>query len=298
MQLSHTNSDSELNNDNIGKQLYFGCFSALKRNPYIIGIVLIAMAIFMYGIMGIYGFSAYPDEFGYWAPAAAMLGKDWSNITSIGSYYSYGYSVILLPVLFVFHDSIVAYRVAIVLNLFFQCVSIVIIYKILVKLFPYQNRKCLSIAGGIAVLYPAWIFYTQTTMVEGLLNFLFLTALYLAMMFFEEPGVFRGIAFSIVLIYLYFVHMRCLGIIGAGIISLLVWIISHRKKGVNFKAFLMITGILILFGISFIIKNGVVENIYKGTSEYALSWNDYSGIGYRLSKLFTFDGLIYFLKDF
>ena len=36
--------------------------------------------------------SLFPDEFGYWAPAAEMLGWDWSESVSLGSYYSFGYS--------------------------------------------------------------------------------------------------------------------------------------------------------------------------------------------------------------
>ena len=54
----------------------------------------------MYGIFAIIGFSAFPDEFGYWSVAAAILGYDWSSITGLGPYYSYGYSVLLTPILF------------------------------------------------------------------------------------------------------------------------------------------------------------------------------------------------------
>ena len=50
----------------------------------------------MYCLMGVFGFVAFPDEFGYWAVAGAILGYDWSEVTSIGSYYSYGYGALLV----------------------------------------------------------------------------------------------------------------------------------------------------------------------------------------------------------
>ena len=86
------------------------------------GIILV-MALCMYGIMGVFGFSAFPDEFGYWTPAAAMLGYDWSSITSLGSYYSYGYSAVLVFVLAIFKDPIVTYRAAVIVNLILQCIQ-------------------------------------------------------------------------------------------------------------------------------------------------------------------------------
>ncbi len=298
MQLSHTNSGNELNNNNIEKQLRFGCFSVLKSNPYILLMMLIIVSICMYGINGIYGFSVFPDEFGYWAPAATIVGLDWSSVTSLGSYYSYGYSIILLPILAFFKNSIIAYRVAIIFNLLLQCLSLVLVYKILIKLFPHQSSKILSIAGGAAVLYPAWTFYTQTTMTEGLLNFLFILSVYLIVCFFEKPWALKGIFFVIVLIYMYFVHMRCLGMIGAGALTLTIWAVGRSEKKVFSRVLLLIGLIAILFAISFIIKEVVTARIYSETSEETLSWNDYSGIAYRLSKLFNAQGITVFIKDF
>ena len=129
---------------------------------------MIVVFLCMHGLFSIYGFSAFPDEFGYWAPAAAFLGYDWSNITALGSYYSYGYSLILFPILFFFHDSVIAYRVAIVVNMLLQCISIPMMHKILTFLFPSIKKETRQIVAAVSVLYPAWVYYTQMTMVEGL----------------------------------------------------------------------------------------------------------------------------------
>ena len=80
--------------------------------------IVLLTCVLMYGIGRIYGFIIYPDEFGYWASAARVLGYDWSKIASLGSYYSYGYSILLIPILFLFHNPVAAYRAAIVVNVF------------------------------------------------------------------------------------------------------------------------------------------------------------------------------------
>ena len=111
--------------DRSKEQSHKDCFLLLKNNIFLLLGMSIAVAICMYGILGIFGFSAFPDEFGYWSPAAAILGYDWSEITGLGSYYSYGYSALLVPILLLFHNAITTYRAAIVLNLVLQCLSMV-----------------------------------------------------------------------------------------------------------------------------------------------------------------------------
>ena len=70
----------------------------------------------MYSIYQIYSFELIPDEFGYWTYAATLSGCDWSDIVSLGSYYSFGYTLILYPIFQIFQDSIVAYRAAVTVN--------------------------------------------------------------------------------------------------------------------------------------------------------------------------------------
>ena len=81
---------------------------------------VIIFCIFGYGIGKIYGMSIYPDEFGYWANAAQAAGYDWREITSLGPYYSYGYSLPLFPVLKFAGDGVAAYRIAVFMNVLAQ----------------------------------------------------------------------------------------------------------------------------------------------------------------------------------
>lgn len=294
-------TDKDQSNLTIKEQSFAGCSLFFKDNIYLFLGIFIAVAICMYGIVGIYGFSAFPDEFGYWSPAAAMLGYDWSQITSLGSYYSYGYSILLVPVLFLFHDPVVAYRAAVILNLSMQCVSFPLLYLVLKELFPQEKKRMLSIATAVAIIYPAWMFYVQTTMAEALLYFLFILAAFVMMRFLKKPGFISGACLGVALVYLYLVHMRCVGTIGAGVLTLVLFFFFSRRgkekaKGVN-KAWILILFIVIMFGISFALKDKVIAVLYHGTSSDVLSWNDYSGIAFRIKKILNLKGILYLLED-
>ena len=84
MQLSDTNLKGTLLTGGKNYRQYFVLFSIL------------ILSVCMYGIYSIVGFSYYPDEFGYWSSAAVNIGYDWSEVASLGSYYSFGYSLICL----------------------------------------------------------------------------------------------------------------------------------------------------------------------------------------------------------
>ena len=290
---------NNLSKTNGRKQSANGCFLLYKEHIYIVLGICIAIAICMYGIISIIGFSAYPDEFGYWSVAAAILGLDWSEITGLGPYYSYGYSVLLAPVLFLFHNPIIAYRMAIVLNLLLQCASFPIMYLILQRLFPENRKNVLGIITSIAVLYPAWSFYTMTTMAEALLYFGFLLSIYLMLRFLSKPGVVTGLLLIIISIYLYLVHMRCIGVIGATVVTVIIWGTSRSRirEKKSLRAFIIIPIIILLFALTFVLKDKVIALLYHQTSENMLTWNDYSGLSYRISKMLSLDGILLLLKD-
>ena len=87
------------------------------QRRYDILFVLLMSCIVCHGISKSYGFYFPADEFCYWSYAAGLAGYDWSDIASLGSYYSYGYSLILLPVFLIFKDGVIAYRAAMVVNI-------------------------------------------------------------------------------------------------------------------------------------------------------------------------------------
>ena len=129
------------------------------RHAYAIAFLLILCCFFGYSIGKIYGFTILPDEFGYWSYAAAAAGYDWSGIVSLNSYYSYGYSAILLPVFMLFQDGLIAYRAAVAVN-FVMLAGIGLMLQYLAgKIFSGEDRKFLSVIAAVSALYPPLLLY-------------------------------------------------------------------------------------------------------------------------------------------
>ena len=124
MQLSDTNLKGTLLTGGKSYRQYFVLFSIL------------ILSVCMYGICSIVGFSYYPDEFGYWSSAAANIGYDWSEVASLGSYYSFGYSLILTPILYFFRGGLAAYRAAVVVNMLLHAGSVWLLGGIARRLCP------------------------------------------------------------------------------------------------------------------------------------------------------------------
>ena len=123
-----------------------------QEHIYFILLLLIIFCVFQYGGRKICGFSLYPDEFGYWASAAKVIGYEWSEVASLGSYYSFGYSLLLAPLLKLFREGIAAYRAAIAVNMILMCMGGGLLYKSGSRLFPGLDRGKRILISGIAVL--------------------------------------------------------------------------------------------------------------------------------------------------
>lgn len=277
-----------------------------KINKYLLFLVLIILGIYQYGIGKICGFTMVPDEFGYWASAAKNVGYDWSEVASLGSYYSFGYSFILTPVLWLFRDGVWAYKAALTINMLLMCVSMFLITGIIRRLFPEIDRTKQVFISGIAVLYPVWIFHMQMTMTEALLMFLFVLITYLfvclcsfSRTFVTESGMGASIMTAVLLAaslaYIYSVHMRSVGILLACVITLAVWGIS-RKPGR--KVLLAFVGVLLLLAVCMaVLKQNTVAEVFSNADSQMLAGNDYGGQRGKFRQIFNVQGMMLLLRE-
>lgn len=277
--LSHTNLVDKLNTG--------------RRNPffqYFVLFTILLCSLMGYGLSHIYGFSMYPDEFGYWASAANAVGYDWTDVAALGSYYSYGYSLILTPILWVFGGGVIAYRVAIVVNMLLQCISLFLIKGIMVRLYPKMRVSDLIYCCGFAVFYPVWSFYVQMTLTEALLSFLFVLIAYLITRFVEHPHVCWAIGLVITAVYTFSVHMRAIGVAGAVLLILLIWVWQRPKLR---KWIFIALPILAIIAIGVLFLKGYIQSaVYGGASREILNENDFGGQINTFLRLFTAEGLL------
>ena len=266
-----------------------------RVDKYALWTLLVIPCIFMYGIRRIYGFSLYPDEFGYWASAAAMAGYDWSEVASLGSYYSFGYSLILFPILKMFGGGVMAYRAAIVINMLLMCASLFLIERIVQKIFPDITTEIGFLLGGAAVLYPAWIYYMQMTMSEAVLFFMFVLDVYLILDYMDRRKTRTAVGLAVCLVYGYCIHMRTIGIVVAAVLTLLCWLIFDKgeKRGLAI-CFIVLLG---AGAIALWLKDRTVTKVYTQAATETLAVNDYGGQIGKFDRIFTLPGMWLLVKE-
>lgn len=222
------------------------------------------------------------DEFGYWANGSFLMGTEWSSITQNLSYYSYGYSFILVLVRFAvrmlgYTDWAVVYRSACVLNVLFLVGSFFIATRICKRYMHNLNWITRSAVCFVVMLYPANLFYSHVTLTECTMTFMFWVFLYVMMQVTDHPSVWNHIAFGFLGVYLYIVHQRALSVlITAIIIAVFVKLVrvSRMRDLIAFSATVYI-GILLQTAM----KKNLQNVLYLG--------NPKAGFGELMSYMFT-----------
>lgn len=264
----------------------------LRPFPLFFLFVLLIFGIFQYSIHKIFGMVYYPDEFGYWASAANWVGYDWSSLTALNSYYSFGYSILLAPILKVCSDAVTAYRTAVALNMLLHVAAMPMLYGILRRLFPEASDTARICAAGVALFYPVWDFYEQTTLAEGLLFFLYIAVVYLTADTVSRVRLGTILPLAGCLVYICLVHMRTIGVVAAAVFLLFIRLWkepAYRKK-------LLVVFCTLAFGavLGVMLRFTVLRSVYGNTDQEMLATNDITGQFARVMAVCTGEGLLRF----
>lgn len=259
---------------------------------YSVYILLILFSVYAYGVKKVCCFTLFPDEFGYWASAANLAGYDWSDMTGLGYYYSFGYGFLLFPFLKLCSNGITAYRAAIGLNMVLMCASFGMSQGIIKELFPERNEVQRVFLSGIVIFYPSWIFYMQMTMTESLLMFLFVVLIKVLVSLIKNPGIWTAAGLAVLITYMYSVHMRMAGVAVSCIIVLWMWGKENpnaRRCLTVFFITLILTGALAVW-----YKQYTISEIFPYVGQQALKTNDYGGIWGKFTEIFSIKGIVHF----
>ena len=167
----------------------------------------------------------FNDEIGYWSNSAFLMGDDWTSVTGRINYYSYGYSLLLIP-LRMMADAFYwgwsgLYHAAIVLNALFLVMSYVIALKLAKRYLPEMNTAVRTAACFTICTYSSYIVYAHIAWTECTLLFFFWVFLYVMMRMTDHPTIWNHAAFAVVSFYLYTVHQRALGIVVTAVLIVL-----------------------------------------------------------------------------
>ncbi len=217
----------ELASVNINRKL-----QKFLKNEYVFHVMCIALisVLCLINIRRLDYIAVLNDEFGYWGNAASIAGYDWHELISETPYYSLGYSLLLVPIIKILPTPELWYKAAIILNMILLIASYFLCFSFGEKLFPKIHKITLCFLSLITIIYPSNIIYGQVAWSETLLYFLMWLATYLLVKLNERFTFKVLIANVLVLIYMYFVHARSVGIIAVGVLCLFFIVLKHRKS--------------------------------------------------------------------
>lgn len=234
------------------------------------------------------------DEMGYIGIAAYVAGIDWTGVMKYIPYYSYGYSIILYPLVKIFKQPESLYRSIIVLNAIFITLTVPLSYYFMKKISVNINKYVLMATSVTIVLFSSNVVRAHSAMTEALLILCIWCLIYIFYNIDKDESIKNIICFTILLFYTYTVHQRNIVLM---IAAAIVITIMYYKKNINLKKYLSFIGtLLLMFFIHGFIKNYVKENIFS--NGILLEINDFSGQLDKIVDLFTLKGFGSFLRTF
>lgn len=176
---------------------------------------------------------AYPDEFGYWSNSSFFIGQDWSPTTKTIMYYSYGYSLLLVPIRllanFLYLGWGQTFQCAMLMHALMLTVAFFIARKLCIRYLPGMHWLVRDFACMTVMLYPSYIIYAHMTLSETALAFFFWVYLYVLMRVTDRPSVWNHICFALVSFYMYTIHQRCLAVVIASVM-IVIYMKLYRRN--------------------------------------------------------------------
>lgn len=224
----------------------------------------------------------FNDEVGYWSNSAFFMGLDWTSVTGRIAYYSYGYSLLLIPIRMLSElfgwgwDTM--YRAAVVMNAGFLVMSYVLALKLAKRYLTGMSDLVRTVACFTVFTYSSYIVYAHITWTECTLVFFFWVFLYVMMRVVDKPGIGNHVAFALVAFYIYTVHQRALGIVVTAILMVVYMRLMRRNRMRDVAAFL---GSIYLYSLIHAMIKGNLQSVNYLGGEPA-GWSTI--VGYALTK--------------
>ncbi len=263
----------------------------IKRKEIIVRLFLffILLIIGLFDLNKYFGPTTGVDDIGYWTEAYYFAYGESKNVASELSYYSFGYSLLLAPLVRIVKNGTYLYRSIIVLNTFLNSFSFLVLAKISDYTLRMISNRWRSILSFVAIMYVSNYTYSKIILSESFVTFLFLVILLLMIIMLEEYSLSKLLLTSIVCVFLHYVHQRTIAVLFAYVFIILILCVKRVIPVKDTIICVSICAALMVGG--FCIKKEIIEIVYKGNS--LVETNDYS---YRVSSAMhalRFQNLLY-----
>lgn len=271
-------------------------FFFFRKNYDKVMLVILAIATLIFALHNISNITQLyflADEFTYGSIAAYLAGYNWSDVTSLGSYYSSGYSILLVPLFILFKSSYVIHKAAIVFNALLLTGSFILSYNCGRKIYSDINKIYLMITCFIIVIYPNCLVQSNIAWSEILLYFLFWCCFRVIIELHYQPTSKLCILLAFFLAYMYLVHQRCLGVVAAVTIIIVGMRITKKINNKQIISFIIILTLGLFF--QYFIKNFFQGELWSHSE--LIQINDYSSQANKIAYLFKIEGLKNLIKS-
>lgn len=226
------------------------------------------------------------DELGYLGHAASFAGKDWHEVMSHSPWFSYGWSIVLVPLFLLFSDMTVIYRSVNVINALLVVAVFLMQRHMLRSIFKSVDKILITAVSACVCFYPSVVLHTRMAWSETYLLFVFTLATLLLYRFLQKKTVCRAILFGAALCYLYTCHNRMIAVVIAGVIVVAALFFAKATDRKSFAAFL--AALVACFVISNVLKRCAMEITWKGAP---LAGNDLGSIFVNARQMTFWSGL-------
>lgn len=184
------------------------------------------------------GVGTTTDEYGYLYGAARVLGWDWSDVMQYHSFYGQGLSILWAPLFYVFQSNMVlAYQAILVLNVLFLIGSAFALKLLCQNLFPSISATFATILAFVTILYPGYIYNSQSASSESILLFLFCWDSYALYRYLHTKKYRYWLIFILLLSIIPVFHFRTVALLACVV---LLSFIMLAKRQLPLKLFLLL----------------------------------------------------------
>lgn len=244
----------------------------------------------------------YADELGYWSHAAHMAGHTWAGVMDGVSWYAFGYSFVLLPALLLSSQMAVAYKIAVLFNVFMCLIIFGLAYAIARRLFPSLSVFQRGMVAFTATSFTSYIFYSYTTMCETLVSLLVWLVFYEVISLEERDAWWKGVCLGLSAGFSYMVHNRMISIVIAMFLCVALLLFFRR---LNWKTAVLCLAVFAgMFVLNSLIKEALIgmveQNPVLGALGFSVQMGEANSGGTQMQKLLQLlspDGILQFLLN-
>ena len=229
----------------MGKSVTFftNMTGSIKKNPY----VFISYLILVFIHILLAQEQVYPiiseDEFCYLGYARYFADAGTMPHFATGSNPgSFGYSLILVPVFWLFGSPSGIYQTCLIINAILSSTLIFWTYFLFFNFFKTSRRVALIFSWMIS-FYPAFMIYTNYCWTDAIMATLIALMFYRLAILLKKPGPLNASLFALISVYIFSVHARGLT---ALLLALLVLIIMVYQKKLHYISGVVIIGFTLI----------------------------------------------------